>query len=154
MTYVFDTSSLIGAWFRTYPPDVFPRLWQNMDDLAHSGRLLVPEEVMFELKAQDDDLLTWVKDRSDLIVTPTSRAVMLEARAILVDHKHLTKTGTGRGRADPFVIALAAIRECPVVTQERGGSADKPRIPYVCGVRQIPCMAILDVIRAEGWRFA
>ncbi|MGH3928438.1 MAG: DUF4411 family protein [Pseudonocardiaceae bacterium] len=153
MTYVFDTSSLIGAWFRTYPPDVFPRLWENMEGLARSGRLLVPEEVMFELKSQDDDLLAWVKDRADLMVTPTSRAAMLEAKAILVDHKYLTKTGTGRGRADPFVIALAAIHECSVVTQEQGGSADKPRIPYVCMVRQIPCIAILDVIRAERWRF-
>lgn len=71
-----------------------------MDDLARSGRLLVPEEVMFELKAQDDELLAWVKDRADLIVAPTSRAVMLEARAVLVDHEHLTKTGTGPRR--PF----------------------------------------------------
>ena len=153
MPYVFDTSALIGAWFRTYPPDLFPHLWENMDGLARRGNLLVPEEVLHELKVQDDDLLTWVKDRADLVVISTSCAVMLEARAILVDHKHLTKTGTGRGRADPFVIALAATRQCSVVTQEQGGTADKPRIPYVCRVRQVPCMAILDVIRAAGWRF-
>ncbi len=36
MPYVFDTSSLIGAWFRTYPPDLFPHLWENMDGLARS----------------------------------------------------------------------------------------------------------------------
>jgi len=125
-----------------------------MDALARNGHLLVPEEVLEELAAQEDDLTTWVKDRSDMIVVPTSRAVMLEARAILSDHQHLTKSGTGRGRADPFVIALAAIRQCPVVTQERGGTAARPRIPYVCGARNVRCMAILDVVRAEGWRFA
>jgi len=125
-----------------------------MDALARNGHILVPEEVLEELAAQEDDLTTWVKDRSDMIVVPTSRAVMLEARAILSDHQHLTKSGTGRGRADPFVIALAAIRQCPVVTQERGGTAARPRIPYVCGARNERCMAILDVVRAEGWRFA
>lgn len=125
-----------------------------MDALARNGHLLVPEEVLEELAAQEDDLTTWVKDRSDMIVVPTSRAVMLEARAILSDRQHLTKSGTGRGRADPFVIALAAIRQCPVVTQERGGTAARPRIPYVCGARNVRCMAILDVVRAEGWRFA
>jgi len=52
-----------------------------MDGLAAAGNLLVPEEVFEELRAQDDDLLAWVKARSDAIVVPTSRAVMLEARA-------------------------------------------------------------------------
>lgn len=153
MVYVFDTSALIGAWVRYYPPDSFPGLWDQMDALARSGRLLAPDEVLDELRAQDDELLAWVKDRVDLIAVPTTRAVMLEARAVLADHPHLTKTGTGRGRADPFVIALAASRTCPVVTQEQGGSADKPRIPYVCGLRGLACMTILDVVRSERWRF-
>ncbi len=118
--YVFDTSSLIGAWVRSYPPDAFPHFWENLDVLARSGALLAPEEVLEELKSQDDDLLAWVKDRAEYIIVPTSRAVMLEARAVLLDHAELTKTGTGRGRADPFVIALATLKECPVVTQEQG----------------------------------
>jgi Domain of unknown function (DUF4411) len=125
-----------------------------MDALASVGRLLVPEEVFEELKAQDDDLLEWVKQRSSAIVVPTSRAVMLEARAVLADHEGLTKAGTGRGKADPFVIALARLRECPVVTQEQGGSTAKPRIPFVCKGRGISCLSMLEVIRAEGWRFS
>jgi|SRR5579863_3995079 len=152
--YVFDTSSLIGAWVRMYPPDSFPVVWDRIDELATAGNLLVPEEVLEELRAQDDDLLDWVKERSDSIVVPTNRAVMLEARAVLTDHEGLTKTGTGRGRADPFVIALARLSDCPVVTQEQGGSASKPRIPFVCRRRGIPCMSMLDVIRSEGWRFS
>jgi hypothetical protein len=153
MTYVFDTSALIGAWVRSYPPDLFPALWDHMDALATAGRLLIPEEVLDELKAQDDDLLAWVKTRALNVVVPTSRAIMLEARDLLQDYPALTKAGTGRGRADPFVIALAALRSVPVVTQEQGGSASKPRIPYVCQRRGIDCMGALDVIRSEGWRF-
>ncbi len=124
-----------------------------MDALATANRLLVPEEVYEELRAQDDDLLTWVRARKDSVVQATTRAMMLEARAVLADHPRLTQTGTGRGRADPFVIALAALQGCPVVTQEQGGTAAKPRIPFVCGDRAIACMSFLDVIRAEGWRF-
>jgi hypothetical protein len=150
---VFDTSSLIGAWVRTYPPDLFPGVWDNLDALAGAGNLLAPEDVLEELRTQDDELLGWVKARSELIVVPTSRALLLEARAVLADHPGLTKAGTGRGRADPFVIALAALRGCTVVTQEQGGTASRPRIPYVCNERNVDCMAMLDVIRAEGWRF-
>jgi hypothetical protein len=153
MSYVFDTSALVGAWVRSYPPDLFPRVWEEMQQLCDSGRLLVPEEVLDELRAQDDNLLAWVKARADAMVAPTSRALMLEARAVLADHPFLTKTGTGRGRADPFVVALASLRGLPVVTQEQGGSAAKPRIPYVCQQRGVGCMGVLEVIRAEGWRF-
>ena len=138
---------------RTYPPDAFPVVWDHMDSLAATGSLLVPEEVYEELGAQDDELLAWVKQRSSTIVMLTMRAVMLEARAILADHEALTKTGIGRGKADPFVIALAGLRGDPVVTQEQGGSAAKPRIPWVCSARGVTCMSMLDVIRAEGWKF-
>lgn len=151
--YVVDTSSFIGAWVRTYPPDAFPGLWENLDELVSRGEVLAPEEVLAELKAQDDDLFAWVKARDQHIIVQTSRAVMLEARAVLADHPELTKPGRGRGKADPFVIALAALRGWPVVTQEEGGTATKPRIPYVCGARGIVVMPILGLIRAEGWSF-
>lgn len=153
MTYVFDTSALIGAWVRGYPPDVFPGFWDKLDGLVDAGEVVVPEEVLDELKRQDDELLAWVKERADKMIIGTSRAVMLEARAVLADHGGLTKTGTGRGLADPFVIALAAIGGRAVVTQEQGGSGDKPRIPYVCEARSVECLNILQVIRAQGWRF-
>ena len=153
MSYVLDTSALVGAWVRSYPPDSFPALWDSLDKLVEAGRLTAPEEVFEELKAQDDDLYKWVKDRKDAIIVPTSRAVMLEARAILADHPRLTMPGRGRGRADPFVIALACTQGAVVVTQEQGGSADKPRIPYVCKQRAVGCAELLDVIRREGWTF-
>lgn len=153
MTYVFDTSAFIEAWVRSYPPDSFPQLWEKVDGLVDAGDLIAPEEVLEELRARDDDLHTWVKARAGKIIQPTSRALMLEARAVLADHPMLTKGGTGRSAGDPFVIALAALRSCPLVTQEKGGSATKPRIPYVCGARGVGCMTLLEVIRAERWSF-
>lgn len=153
MTYVFDTSSLIGAWTRTYPPDLFPGLWGEMDGLVAAGRLVAPDEVLRELEKQDDDLKDWVKDRSDRMVVPASRAIMLEMRDVLASHPKLSMAGKGRGIADPFVIALAAIRDFVVVTQERGGTAQKPRIPSVCTARGVECISMLEVIRRESWSF-
>lgn len=152
--YVWDTSALIGAWVRSYPPDVFPALWEQVDLLGKSGRMVVPEEVLDELSERDDDLHAWVKTRQSSLVESTSRAVMLEARAVLLDHPELTKAGTGRGRADPFVIAAAQLRGCTVVTEEQGGSQRKPRIPFACRQRGVPVHSVLEVIRAEGWTFA
>ena len=153
MSYVFDTSALIGAWVRSYPPDIFPGMWDEMEALCEASRLLIPEEVLEKLRAQDDDLFAWVKGRAKTVVAPLSRDLMMEVRSVLTDHPLLTKTGTGRGKADPFVIALASLRGLPVVTQEQGGSANKPRIPFACSQRGVPCMTVLDVMSDEGWRF-
>jgi Domain of unknown function (DUF4411) len=153
MSYVFDTSSMIGAWVRSYPPDHFPGVWYELDSLIDAGRLVAPDEVLSELRAQDDGLHRWVVDRTDKMILPTTRAVMLEARAILADHPFLTKTGTGRAAADPFVIAVASMQGLVVVTQELGGTIQKPRIPFVCQERGIQCIPFLEVIRLEGWTF-
>lgn len=153
MSYVFDTSAMIGAWVRSYPPDRFPALWEHMDDLASNGELLIPEEAMAELQVQDDELYSWAKERADKIVHPTSRAIMIGARDVLSDYPYLTKTGTGRGKADPFVVATASLLDLPVVTHEQGGTREKPRIPYVCRQLNIPCLAMLEVIRTEDWIF-
>lgn len=125
-----------------------------MDKLGQAGRLVVPEEVLEELSERDDDLHAWVKERQSTLVETTTNAVMLEARAVLFDHPELTKVGTGRGKADPFVIATAQLRNCPVVTEEQGGTDRKPRIPFVCGKRGVPVHSVMEVIRLEGWTFS
>ncbi len=76
------------------------------------------------------------RPRSGRIIQPTSRALMLEARTLLAEHPMLTKAGTGRSAADPFVIAGAALESCSLVTQEKGGTPSKPRIPLVCAGRR------------------
>ena len=155
MVYVADTSGLIGAWQRRYPPEVFPTLWENLEALGEAGQLLVPEEVHQELRRRSDELFAWVEARSSFLVAPTSRSIIIAARAVLADHPRLSMIGTGRGRADPFVIAEAEERGALLVTEEQGGKASSPRIPYVCGQRGfgVRCIDMLGLIRAEGWSF-
>ena len=151
--YVLDTSALIGAWVRTYPPASFPNFWDHLDATAQQGRIVVPEEVVTELKAKQDELLTWVRDREEWLKAPTTRAVMDKTRAVLERHPGLTQPSTGRGRADPFVIATAWELGMTVVTEERGGSDAKPKIPSVCKLLGIDCLSVVDLIRREGWTF-
>lgn len=154
MPYVFDTSGLIDAWTRYYPPDSFPRLWELFDELIHDNKAWAPQEVLAELSAKEGDALhEWVKEREGTLVLPTNRAVMVEVKAILTKHPNLTKSGTGRNFADPFAIAHASLKGCPVVTGERGGTPAKPRIPYVCRELGVDCISVIELIRAEGWQF-
>lgn len=113
----------------------------------------MPEEVLNELRAKDDDLLVWVQERKNWLVAPTSVPIMLTARRVLREHPRLTEPLAGKGTADPFVIATALERNKHVVTEEKGGSSNKPKIPYVCNQMRVECMTVIEMIRREGWTF-
>jgi len=59
--YVIDTNALIDLWRRRYPRDVFPTLWQKIEELIKSGELVAPQEVLSELQRQHDELYLWAK---------------------------------------------------------------------------------------------
>lgn len=153
MSYSVDTSALLEAWRRQYPPDVFPKLWENLSELISLGELVATEEVKLELERKDDEVLAWAKAQEGLFV-PLDEPIQEAVTEILRDHKKLIDTRRGRSGADPFVIALAKTRGLTVVTDEHPtGSATRPHIPDVCRALGIPYLNMLDLIRKHGWTF-
>ena len=59
MAYCIDTSAILDGWVRYYPRDVFPTLWDRLEKMIASGRLVAPDEVLRELSKNDDDLHKW-----------------------------------------------------------------------------------------------
>lgn len=153
MAYCLDTSALVGAWVRSYPPDVFPALWDNLDRLLARGQAVAPEEVLHELEAKEDDLYAWVKERRESLFVALDEAQMAATGEVLREFPRLVGELADRNRADPFVIALARVRGLVVVSEERGGTADRPRIPLVCGHFGIRTISPLAWIRELGWTF-
>ncbi len=153
--YCFDTSALIHAWIRAYPPKHFGSLWKQLDGLIATGRMLSSVEVYNELKKKDDELASWAKDRKDELFREIDDPVQDAVVALMRMYPKLVDTSKGKSGADPFVIAQAmgANPMLIVVTQEDGGSEARPKIPYVCAQQGITCMRILDVIQAENWSF-
>jgi hypothetical protein len=56
--------------------------------------------------------------------------------------------------ADPFVVATARVKGLTVVTEEKGGTTKKPKIPSVCQALGVPCVNVLSFLRDQGWSFA
>lgn len=131
MAYCFDTSVLIECWSRSYPPDVFPGLWVKMDELITRQQVLCPEEVRVELARQEDELAKWINARPHMFV-PLDDAIQRATSKVLVQHPLLMKATKNRNGADPFVIATARVKSLTVVTEEKGGTTTKPKIPSVC----------------------
>ena len=151
--YSIDSSILIGNWRDLYPPDVFPGVWEFTLDLTERRIALISEEVYIELQEKDDDLLEWVSDREQLVV-PTDIPIQERARAINDRFPTLVDVERERSVADPFVIAVAQVNECAVVTYERPRTRPtKPqKIPDVCDGLGIECIDFIRLARREGFR--
>jgi len=152
--YCLDTSALIHAEARSYPAENFGTFWDKLDGLAKSGRIVIPRDACDELETKADDIFAWVKARRQMIVE-IDIDVQRIVRDILRDHPRLVDTKKGRSGADPWVIAVAELRQLAVVTQElpAGIHAKSPKIPDVCNKREIRWMNLLDMIQMEEWRF-
>ena len=95
----------------------------------------------------------WCKAQDALFVD-VDQEIQAQVSEILIEHPHLVDVGKGRSGADPFVMALAELHHCAVVTAEKEtNSLAKPRIPDVCKARGIPCGNLLYLIKQEKWTF-
>ena len=67
-------------------------------------------------------------------------------------HPRLVDTRKGRSGGDPFVIAVARVRNLVVITAENAtGKLDVPRIPDVCADLGIRWIRMLEFFREQKW---
>ncbi len=122
-----------------------------MDVVANDGRLMASDEVLRELERKDDGAHAWVKAHPQMLVALDSE-VERHVRDIMQRYPRLVDTKKGRSVCDPFVIALARLRNLTVITAENAtGKVEVPRIPDVCGDLGIPCIRMLEFFRQQGW---
>ena len=146
--YCIDTSSLVHAWRRAYPPKRFSGLWNAFDQLIDDGRLVATIEVYHELKKKDDEIFEWAKVRKESMFLEIDDDVQGEVVRIMQTYPKLVDTGKGKSGGDPFVIAqaLAGNPRLVVVTQEA-------RIPFVCDREGVRHIDLLTLIEEEDWSF-
>lgn len=152
--YSIDTSALVDGWVRYYPQVNFPGLWQQIEGLVASGTLRAPLPVLWELERQDDDLLAWAKAHRDLFVDP-DEAVQAAVTDLMDTYHDPDRPDKGIDGADPFVIALAqeSNPSLTVISGEKPGSTENPKIPYVCGRLGVEHKSFLGLIQDQGWAF-
>lgn len=147
--YSIDTSALINWWVEDYSPDVLPGLVPRMGALIAEGRLRAVRSVKDELG--EGDLRKWCLAQADLFVEEDEE-IQQRVAQLMAAYQNPKKT-RGIDKADPFVIALADIKDWHVVSAERGGSlASNPNIPTVCGAIGVAHIRFFDMLRLEGWK--
>lgn len=138
--YVFDSNIFIGLQQRQ-PRDVYPSVWNKIDELMEDGTIISSMEVYEELSLGDDALSVWAKNRKECFL-PSEISLQERVREILAADRGLVEGGKKKNCADPFVIALAQEKDCVVVTEEARSNNPSvvPKIPDICekyGVKHI-----------------
>jgi hypothetical protein len=146
VAFCVDTSGWLDGWRRNYPPDVFQTLWAKIETLVDEGEIIASEEVYVELAKKDDELHEWIQARKSMLIPPEEQ-IQEKVAELLGKYPRLVDTLKGRSQADPFVIATAIECGAVVVTGESMGTAEKPRIPFVCQAEGVRCISFLDMIR-------
>lgn len=153
MAFSLDTSAILDAWVRNYPPDVFPAIWLHMDAAARNGDIFVVDEVRRELERKDDGACKWVKGHEGMIVAIDDE-IQRHVLEIMSKYSRLVDSRKNRSIGDPWVIALARVRGLTVVTAEKAsGNLAKPKIPDVCRDLGVASGSVIDFFRLQGWHW-
>jgi hypothetical protein len=147
--YVFDTNILINLQ-RRQPLDLYPTLWDKLSGLVSNGLIISSREVLDEITTGSDTLVAWAKLHKEAFL-PTDEAVQQKARSILAANRGLVEGGKKNNSADPFVIAIAILMKCKVVTEEgKNGNPNAPQIPDVCDKYRILHINFVEFMRETG----
>ena len=103
--YVFDSNIFINLHQRQ-PRDIYPSVWNKIDELMANGTIISSREVYDELTRSDDSLSEWAKSKKEYFL-PSEIPIQERVRKILSEHRGLVEGGKKQNNADPFVIALA-----------------------------------------------
>jgi PIN domain nuclease of toxin-antitoxin system len=152
MVYSVDTSALLDAWARWYPPDLFPSVWDRFSDVIAKAKVVATDEVLNELERKADDCHAWAKERPQMFLSMDAD-IQISAAEVLAEFPKLVDERTGKSMGDPFVIAVARVHSLAVVTGEKGGSPQKPKIPNVCSHFGIECIDIVEMMRQLKFQF-
>lgn len=153
LLYSFDTSAVINGRRDLLPPEVFPTLWVNIEQMIADGFIRASDEVWRELSKRDDATKAWAAAQSSLFVT-LDEDLQAATMRVLAAHPKLMGRGGGRNAADPFVIGLALARGGIVVTEETlSANVEKPRIPNVCNALDLRCVNLVGFVKDQGWTF-
>ena len=127
-----------------------------MEKLISDGRLRASREVREEIEHENDGLRDWLLGQEGLFVE-SDEEIQRVVSDLMREYYNPDKPDKGINSADPFVIGLAATRNPGpwiVVSGEKPGSAENPKIPWVCGRHQpapIRHMSFLELIVEEQW---
>jgi hypothetical protein len=142
--YCIDTSSLINL--KPYRRDVFPTIWNKLENMIKNGELLSPLEAYKEIEAVKDVIHNWCKNNKKMFRDADECQIQkLQDVKRQYDSNYweneVNKTGPW---ADPWLIALSICEKAIIVADEKNAPN---RIPVISAVFGVKCLVLLDFFK-------
>lgn len=142
-----------------YSFDFCPAYWDWLDRQCAVGKIASIDMVANELIAGDDELVTWVKDRSGHFLpcddAETQSLVGEIAQDLMQGHYNPQNRDDFLAGADPWIIAKAKIIGATVVSHESRitQQGKKVKVPNVCQQYGVECISTFELLRKLKARF-
>jgi len=156
LIYVFDNSSI--SRLKHFFPTVFEGMWSELNAFAENGSIISTREVQNELKrgAANPIIDAWIEKNKHIFIIPTQDELLF-VREILAHKAFKSSIGTkqtmaGSPVADPFIVALAKIKNGTVVTEEKY-KANSGKIPTICAHFKIQCLNLEEFFQAHNFKY-
>lgn len=149
MIYSLGSDAIINAW-RDYPIKHLPKVWEWIELMGRTGKAGMSEVVFKELQRGGDECFEWFKSRKERFIYPNDQTIQTELTRLVNTYNNFGII-TGKNEGDPYVVALAIVQNCVVVTNESmSNNMNGPKVPDVCREEEIRCIKFVDVIRNEN----
>jgi hypothetical protein len=153
--YCFDTSSIINLmppWKKDiYRRDVFPTLWEKLENMITSGEIISPMEVYKEIKVGQDEIYKWCKKNKKMFKDIDDCQIQKFQDVKKQYDKNYWDTENSKPIwADPWVIALSICEEAIIIADEKNKSN---KIPFVSAKFKIKVLTLLDFFKEIGIKY-
>lgn len=145
--YSIDTGALIDLE-RLYSHETFPSVWNRFESIVTEGRVVAARAVRGELEFQKDYIWRWSK--AYLVFNDPDKEQLEVVSNIVNNFPGLVPLSKTSDVADPFVIALAKVKNHTVITTEIP-DPNKHKIPGVCDDLDVPWVNLQRFFKTENW---
>lgn len=137
--------------FRRFPPPIFPSIWDRLSGLAAINRLVIHYLSLDELEHIDPDTKEWASQH--LQKKGSVRDMNADLTELADKFPALQRLASSRFLAAPFIAAMARREGFIAVCEGRFGSAEDPRLPFLCRDRGVTCIRLNELFAKEKWTF-
>ena len=132
--YVLDANVFIAAWRDHYPPQVFPGLWEALENQCCLGRIRSIDRVQDEIESPPE-LVVWLSAIRQEMIASSAEVDVAVVYAQMQAWAEQAEQYTNAAReefarvADCWLAAYAKAHGATVVTNEKSNSTIQRRIP-------------------------
>ena len=152
-TFTFDSDVIIHFNVQ-YPRDVFPSLWENLEELIQRKLICICQSVQIELERGNDQLIEWVSSLGGFVCHATGDELIL---ASVISNLYPGWVRETTNAADPFIIAHAELNSHVIVSDERRTNSNvshqNQKLPNVADARGTESISLIPFVREMQWSF-